>query len=527
MYTHDSIEKQRMEVQEALDRAKAPAERNRLGQFATPSALAMALLQFAKTLLPPREPVRFLDPAFGTGAFYSALLRCFPSEQVAAAVGYEIDPDYGGRARDLWAHTGLRLYLEDFTRATPPVNDRDRASLVVCNPPYVRHHHIGTETKDRLRLATVGASAAGLSGLAGLHCHFMLLSHAWMARDGLAVWLVPSEFMDVNYGRPLKEYLLNRVTLLRVHRFSPAEVQFDDATVSSAVVCFRNAPPARDHVVEFTYGGTLAEPERVERAPRSEVDPHAKWAALGRESMTRGERVVRVSDLFVVKRGIATGANGFFIVTEEQADALHLPSRFLRPILPSPRFLRADAVEADEHGMPVTGQLAGQRLLLVDCRLPEERVREAYPSLWRYLETGIAQGISSRYLCRSRSPWYAQESREVAPILCTYMGRQVGDRGAFRFILNRSQAIAANVYLMLYPKPALARVLDEDPELLTGVWQALREIPWEALRDVGRVYGGGLHKLEPKELSDAPAEEVLATLPHLARPRHDQLVLLA
>jgi hypothetical protein len=66
---------------------------------------------------------------------------------------------------------------------------------------------------------------------------------------------------------------------------------------------------------------------------------------------------------------------------------------------------------------------------------------------------------------------------------------------------------------MLYPKPALAAMLERDPNLLRAVWSALREIPWEALQDVGRVYGGGLYKLEPRELSEAPLDSLLASLP--------------
>ncbi|WP_333219402.1 hypothetical protein [Microcoleus sp. Pol12A5] len=45
--------------------------------------------------------------------------------------------------------------------------------------------------------------------------------------------------------------------------------------------------------------------------------------------------------------------------------------------------------------------------------------------------------------------------------------------GSFRFIRNHSRATATNVYLMLYPKPALAKAFLEKPELLKEVWQAL------------------------------------------------------
>ncbi len=97
------------------------------------------------------------------------------------------------------------------------------------------------------------------------------------------------------------------------------------------------------------------------------------------------------------------------------------------------------------------------------------------------------------------------------------MGRNGKNTEAFRFILNHSQAVAANVYLLLYPKPHLQELLRRRPRLLREVWNALRRIPIDELVRAGRVYGGGLHKLEPKELAGAPADEVLKVLPDLAQ----------
>jgi hypothetical protein len=66
---------------------------------------------------------------------------------------------------------------------------------------------------------------------------------------------------------------------------------------------------------------------------------------------------------------------------------------------------------------------------------------------------------------------------------------------------------------MLYPKPALAKVLLDKPELLKDVWLALELISDEALMGEGRVYGGGLHKLEPRELGNATYVEIVKVLP--------------
>src|SRR5437879_10892635 len=90
-----TIEDARQEVQRHIDDSKAQDERNRLGQFGTETALAREMLTYANGLLPPDKTVRFLDPAFGTGAFYSALLHMFPVSHVEYARGYEIDPSYG------------------------------------------------------------------------------------------------------------------------------------------------------------------------------------------------------------------------------------------------------------------------------------------------------------------------------------------------------------------------------------------------------------------------------------------------
>jgi hypothetical protein len=331
--------------------------------------------------------------------------------------------------------------------------------------------------------------------------------------------------MDVNYGRPLKDYLLGHVTLLRIHRFDPADVQFQDALVSSAVVWFKKETPPTDHKVEFTYGGTLTRPVVTKLISTDVLRRSPKWTKypLASEDVATQQVGLRLSDLFKIQRGIATGANSFFMLTPDQVAAHRLPSECLLPILPSPRFLTTDEIDADVQGHPIIDRL----LYLLNCNLPEDVVKRQYPTLWAYLQIGVAAGIDKHYLCQHRTPWYAQEVRAPAPFLCTYMGRQDTGRGRpFRFILNHSQATAPNVYLLLYPKPDLALHLKDHPRRIKAVWQALNSIESEILTGEGRVYGGGLHKMEPKELANAPADRILAVLPGLSPNSTGQLILL-
>ncbi|BAY81517.1 N-6 DNA methylase [Calothrix parasitica NIES-267] len=433
-------EETRIQRQNQLDAKKTQNERNKLGQFATPTELALEIIEYSKNLLSQNQKIKFLDPAFGTGSFYSALLQLFPESKIESAVGYEIDSHYGDEAISLWKNTPLKINISDFTKALPPKNQEEKANLIICNPPYVRHHHLNRSDKIRLQNKSLTTTGIKLSQLASLYCHFLCIADAWMAEHGIAGWLIPSGFMDVNYGQEVKDYLLNNVTLMRVHRFCPNEVQFDDALVSSTIIWFQKTLPSQNHPIEFTYGGSLTAPEERNLVASNTLRNTSKWTSIGLIFKPKdfNSKQFKLKDLFNIKRGLATGANDFFILTKEQIAAHQIPAQFLKPILPSPRYLSVEEIETDILGNP----LLEQQLFLLDCSLPLPEIQNNYPTLWQYLQIGEESGISSRYLCKHRTHWYSQENRPPTPFLCTYMGRTNSSRRKpFRFILNHSMAL--------------------------------------------------------------------------------------
>ncbi len=497
------IEGRRQEKQARLDLLKSALESNKLGKFATPPGLALSLVRYARTHLGNRS-VRFLDPAIGTGSFFSAMSQVFPSEQIERAVGIEVDPLFASAARDLWAGEGLRVIDGDFTKQPP----QQLYNLVLTNPPYVRHHHIPGPEKERLRARLTQMLQLNISGLAGLYCYFLLLSHEWMEEQGLAIWLIPSEFMDVNYGAALRRYLTDRVTLLHVHRFCPTDVQFTDALVSSAIVVFSKTPPPPGHRVKFSFAGPIDDPRSDALVPLDTLRRSGKWTQFPATTTVAENQELKLGDIFHIKRGLATGSNSFFILSQDQIEQWQIPGEFLKPILPGPRFLTSDVVEALGDGTPNLIP----RLFLLDCSEPEERIESKWPRFYAYVMTGHVGKISDRYLASRRAPWYSQERRPPAPYLCTYMGRSRDGKHPFRFIWNRSTATAHNVYLMLYPRGPLLRALQENPDLQSRVFEALKRITPNQMISEGRVYGGGLHKVEPNELAQISASTLLDSI---------------
>jgi adenine-specific DNA-methyltransferase len=457
----DRRETQRRAVQRAFDAERSLKDRNLVGQFATPPELARAVTREALKLH-GGGPIRFGEPSVGSGAFFAALLA--EGGLPAAAWGVERDETLAGHCRSIWAEAGLTVHTGDFTRMSGL-----RANLILANPPYVRHHHLTPAQKSRLRARVQEVVGVTPSLRSGLYVHFMFLGIAALEPGGLAAWLVPTEWLRVGYGAKLRGWVSQHHRIERVHAFDADDEQFGDALVSSSVLFVRRAAPGS--LVPFTSGGTLAMPARTEEVAVARLQSAERWPP------PPDVDGAVVGDCFRVKRGIATGANAFFLVTRARARHLGLSPAVLRPVLPSPRDL--DSPVIDDPG----------DLLLLDCKdVPD-------PALRKYLDTGEARGLHERYLLARRRPWYRQEQRDPAPFVCAYMGR----KSALRVFWNRARCAATNRWLLLYPNADLEE---------GRAWEILRGLDPADAVTYGRKYGGGLNKLEPSELLRLPLRQL-------------------
>ena len=499
----NEIEIRRKTLQDSLDAGKTQKERNLLGQFSTPFPLACDIMLYLRRLMGV-DDVSLIEPSIGTGVFYSAYRDLF-IDSTERVLGFEIDPYYFKPTQQFWNGTNLEIRCADFLSQQPD----GKFDMLVANPPYVRHHHIDSALKQRLKGDVLRESGLTISGLAGLYCYFMILSSKWLKDGGISCWLVPSEFMDVNYGAVVKQFLLQNVELIHIHRFDVNDLQFSDALVSSCIVVFRNHKPSDSQPIRFSMGGSINNPETYRIWDRRQLSSKMKWTSLFENDVVSDASGAILGDFFTVKRGIATGDNDFFVLDKETIAKYSIPARFLRPLLPSPRYIKGNRIES-ENGLPVVTR----QLFLFCCNLPESILRKEYPDVWEYICKGYERGVQDGYICSRRSPWYSCEEREPASIIMPYMGRSETNSNMFRFILNYSSAITTNVYLSLYPKQQYVQCM-RDEKVLMGVWQELNAIPTETLSHIGRFYGGGLRKIEPKELMNAPANGIASLLvPH-------------
>lgn len=456
------------------------------------------------------EAIDFGDSAIGTGTLFLALQHLIDKKNNAhekrytfrSAIGIDNDQTMAQEAFVKCSKRGLKVIYGD--ALSPYIDLGTKRNLMIVNPPYNRYQDIPENYRKQIGKLSQEQTGIHVPGDAGLYVYHMLIMDKWLNEDGVAVWLIPTIFLQARYGEAIRNYLLNRVQLLRLHIYDEQNLQFDNTMISTTIVVFRKSSCNNKQKVAVSYGSSLRSPNYVDiELLRSEIQ---NWRRIIMSPVSAVSHINSTQDklqfqmLFDIKRGLATGANSFFVLNRDTAKSKGIPDCALRPVLPKARFLESLIIEAEQDGYPrVAPQLA-----LIDCDLPWELIKTKYPQFYNYLCTAREQGIIERTLVKSRNPWYKQERRDAPPFLLTYMGRNKKNLPPLYFVLNKSQAVALNTYILLYPKPWLKEILDSDEELYKNLLSSLNNSASNSLKQQTRVYSGGLQKLEPNELKELP-----------------------
>jgi len=469
-------------------------DRRVTGTILTPPELALDVVGAALGEMSNGTPIEFGDPAIGTGIFFASLVSLAPADRIRSAYGFETDRRRGLETARRWGRIPLRVIIGDFLVAR---DEAPRRNLVIANPPYLRY-----ERQNRAEMRAAEQTIAAETNLAflprsNLYVHFLLAAHRWMAPGAVAAWVIPSEFLSSRYGATVRRYLTHKVQLVRLHTYEADEQVFDNARVSPSVVVFKNSPPIGSMEARISAGGTMGVPVHSAKVPVGSLDPQTSWAprALFLPRRSGSTRSTQLGEFFRIRRGIATGGNGFFVLSDALSNELRVPRRWKRAVLPKARYLNESVVYGDADGTP---QLE-RRLWLIDSDEAIVDVEAEAPEFARYLR-GMPPKVASGVLVQRRSHPFKQETVKTPLFVFVSMARSHTEVQKGRFILNLSDAVALNNYHLLYPRAHVERWLDEGVTTPMELLEKLQSIPESELLAVGRRHAANLVKLEPADL---------------------------
>jgi adenine-specific DNA-methyltransferase len=456
----------------AFCRLRSPETRRALGATYTPTVIVSAMLRWAKAQ--GIEPARIVEPGAGSGRFLVAAGRRFKNAQL---VGIEIDPLPAMIARANLAACGFAdrsaVLVRNYRSTVLP--QPTGATLYIGNPPYVRHHQIDPTSKQWL---TIAAKSLGYdaSQLSGLHVYFYLATAMKAQRGDFGVFITAAEWLDVNYGRLVRELFLNQLGGQSLTVIEPTAKPFEDAATTAAISTFvvgSKVPSVR--VARVAESRTLGDLSGGKQLHRGRLESESRWSHLTRAIRSIPEGHVELGELCRVHRGQVTGSNRVWIAGEHSQD---LPSRVLfRTVTRARELFKADGVLTDDSDLRDVIDLPADLDLLPD----DERKAVA-----RFLRYAKKEGAATGYIARTRKAWWSVGLRAAAPILATYMARRPP-----AFVRNLAEARHLNIAHGLYPRETFAaHVLDKLAKYLSGAVSVTE----------GRTYAGGLTKFEPREM---------------------------
>ena len=462
------------------------------GQFWTPRWVAEAMVAYvvgngARTIF---------DPAVGAGAFFHAARNIESDVGRLELRGTEIDAEVliqavagGLEPRDIEG-----VMLRDFTTYCPS----EPLPAIVCNPPYIRHHRLSRETKDQLRALSGKVMGFHIDGRAGFHVYFLIHALSLLERGGRLAFIIPADTFEGVFATKLWNWISENYRLDAVITFAPQASPFPGVDTNAVVVLLENAAPkadlwwtqiqfaAPDDLKNWVHSGFNAEKSHSFCASLRSLS-EAKRTGFSRTPQQTIYDGPILGDYARVMRGIATGANEFFFVTRQQAYELEIPSRFFIPAIGRTRDVENEVITPatldalDAKGRPT---------LLLSLDGSAQKLPHA---LCNHIAQGEAEGLNQRALIKTRKPWYKMETRAIPPILFAYLGRR-----SVRFIRNRAGIVPLTGFLCLYPHR-------DDEQSIESLWQLLRRPDVvENLAKIGKSYGDGAIKVEPRSLENLP-----------------------
>ena len=443
--------------------------RKKYAQFFTPEKIAEFMCHW---VLQGKPKSRVLEPAYGLGIFSRVLTRNL-SLPIDA---YEID-DLIYKSAVPACPTGVNLRNEDYFMC----DWKAKYDAIVCNPPYLKFHDYDNATYIPDVNCHLGTK---LNGFTNLYTLFLLKSIAQLQEGGRLAYIIPSEFLNSDYGVEVKHALIRSNSLLHIIVVDFTECAFDDAlTTACIILCEKNSS---SNVVRFSLVNNVERLnacfEKYLEYDTKDLDANVKWKVYY-EGGNSGKynHLVPFSKFAKVSRGIATGANEYFTFKPSRANEYNIPEDSLMPCI-------CKAIDASRTFFTKNEFV---RLLNEDktTYLFNGSAALKNTNVLRYIHLGEELEINKRYLTASRSPWYAIENRPPAPIWVS-----VFNRSGLRFIRNEANIYNLTTFHCVYPKDS-----GVDVDVLFAY--LITEVAKEIFLDNSRQYGNGLVKFEPNDLN--------------------------
>lgn len=488
------------------------ALRKARGAFFTPEPVARYVTAWAVR----SATDRVLEPSCGEAAFLLAaherqrqLAARANDDAIGSLDGVELHDVSARSARALLRAAGAepKIKVGDFFAERPTA----LYDAVIGNPPYVRYQAFSGEHRIRSRAAALRGGVA-LTALASSWAAFTVHSALFLKPGGRLGLVLPAELLSVNYAADVRRFLMQRFGRVRLVLFTERVFR---GVLEEVVLLLAEGQGPTDHceLVQVRDASELA----GVTGPFSTWTPNdiaGKWTSALIPSAAAGTYTELLNDggfsplqtWGETTLGMVTGANRYFALSPQRVAELRIPRQELLPLSPpGSRHLR---------GLSFTSAMRNQLGEGGAATWLFRPPGEPSPGSRAYIadEENRPGGVYHAYKCRVRTPWWRVPLVKTADLLLTYMNADTP-----RLTTNAAAARHLNSVHGVYLREQYRQI---GRQLLPLA--SLNSATLLGAETVGRAYGGGMLKIEPREADALPVpgpETIAAARSGLTRVR--------
>ena len=447
--------------------------RKKYAQYFTPEFISDFMATWV--LGGKKGKIDILEPAFGLGIFTRSLYRLNPQIRV---VGYDIDKIIHTYAKDNFTGSQYDICINNEDYITSSWNEKYDG--IICNPPYIKFHDY-----DNTTLISIVNSKlhTHLNGFTNIYTLFLLKSIFQMKKGARMAYIIPSEFLNSDYGVEVKRTLLQSGVLKHVIIVDFKQCAFDEVLTTACILLCEN--DVSNDSIRFSNINNISELysslTEYKTYASHQLNPEVKWKQYYENTKSSlYNNLVPFSTFAKVSRGIATGANAYFTFKASKIKLNNIAEK---------NFHKCICHAADVQGLIFTENdfenlaKCGKTVFLFNgCEDAKE------PHVQRYIRFGEEIGINKKYLTANRKPWYALENRQPSPIWVS-----VFNRNGLRFVRNKAGVYNLTTFHCVYN----IGIINTDILFAYLITNIAKEI----FMDNSRQYGNGLVKFEPNDLN--------------------------
>ena len=462
------------------------------GGYYTPDDLAAFLVRWVRGI----NPKTVLEPSCGDGVFFEQVATHLSDPAVTA---FEIDGTEAAKAARRGKASSLNhvtVRREDFLGwASNALQERSlHFDAVVGNPPFIRYQYLPSVFQRRAQ-RIFDELDCKFTKHTNAWVPFVLASFSLLRPGGRLAMVVPAEIIHIMHARSLRRFLSSNCQKIVI--VDPEELWFPGTLQGAVLLLAQKRCGLWDQAagigIHPVQGRKFvdSDPEAIFNAPSS-VNGTAierKWTRALLPSYIRAildglvdnDRVRRFVDVADVDVGIVTGANSFFLVSDETVHEYGL-ERWAHPMFGRSEHCPGVIYDESQH---VTNASRGSPTNFVWFR--DDSVENSARGR-AYIRRGEQEQLHVRYKCRIREPWYT-----VPSVYATDVGMLKRSHDTPRLILNQMRAYTTDTaYRVRVRNGSGGRLVFNFLNALTALTAELE----------GRHYGGGVLELVPSEIEN-------------------------